>query len=130
MLPIGRLLVAGLCFCALPVLAQEHSIKPIAPGTIPTTQMPDFRTTPPSSEPWKIFPMNPGDRMNLADTPEAALTANGAPDGNLCYSIRSYVVARDRKDSDSVHPVGYSTCVPAKRYGLKKTVIQQQSNDR
>ena len=25
-------------------------------------------------------------------------------------AIRSYVVARDSKDSDSTHPVGYSTC--------------------
>lgn len=130
MLPIGRLLIAGLCFCALPAVAQDHQSMATIPGTIPTTQMPDFRTTPPASEPWKIFPMNPGDRMNLAETPEAALTANGSPNGNLCYSIRSYVVARDSKDSDSVHPVGYSTCVPAKRYGLKKTVIQQESNVR
>jgi hypothetical protein len=40
-------------------------------------------------------------------------------DENVCYAIRSYVVARDSKDSDSVHPVSSTTCVPAKRYGLK-----------
>lgn len=35
-----------------------------------------------------------------------------------CYSIRSYVVARDNKDSDAVHPVSESTCQPASRYGV------------
>jgi hypothetical protein len=51
-------------------------------------------------------------------------------DDTLCYKIRSYVVARDSKDSDSVHPVGYSTCQPASRYRLKKTQIQTGSSAR
>ena len=38
-----------------------------------------------------------------------------------CYTIRSYVFARDRKDSDSVHLVGYSTCPPANRLRLRTT---------
>jgi hypothetical protein len=42
-------------------------------------------------------------------------------DGNTCYSIRSYLMARDSKDSDSTHLVGTSTCQPARRYGLKTT---------
>ena len=51
-------------------------------------------------------------------------------DDTVCYKIRSYVVARDNKDSDSVHPVGYSTCQPASRYRLRKTQIQTESSDR
>ncbi len=51
-------------------------------------------------------------------------------DDTVCYKIRSYVVARDNKDSDSVHPVGYSTCQPASRYRLKKTQIQTGSSAR
>ena len=51
-------------------------------------------------------------------------------DDTLCYKIRSYVVARDSKNSDSVHPVGYSTCQPASRYRLKKTQIQTGSSAR
>lgn len=38
----------------------------------------------------------------------------------FCFKMRSYVVARDSKHSDSTHLVGYSTCQPARRYGLKK----------
>jgi hypothetical protein len=49
-----------------------------------------------------------------------------SPDGKVlawgvdeaCFSIRSYVVARDNKDSDAVHPVSESTCQPARRYGV------------
>ncbi|MGP0019249.1 MAG: hypothetical protein ACLPHP_11815 [Candidatus Sulfotelmatobacter sp.] len=42
----------------------------------------------------------------------------------VCYAIRSYVVARDSKYSDSTHPVSYSTCQPAARYQLKTTEIR------
>jgi hypothetical protein len=47
-----------------------------------------------------------------------------------CYAIRSYVVARDSKNSDSTHPVSYSTCQPAARYQLKTTEIRSGSADR
>jgi hypothetical protein len=58
-------------------------------------------------------------------TPNSDDQTSGAPDGvnpgdTACYAIRSYVVARDNKHSDSTHLVGYSTCQPALRYGLKK----------
>lgn len=51
-------------------------------------------------------------------------------DEAICYTIRSYVVARDSKDSDSVHPVSYSTCQPASRYRLRTTQIQTEPSDR
>jgi hypothetical protein len=41
--------------------------------------------------------------------------------GNTCYSIRSYLMARDSKDSDSTHLVSTSTCQPAQRYTVKTT---------
>ena len=47
-----------------------------------------------------------------------------------CYKIRSYVVARDTKHSDSTHPVSYSTCQPAARYQLRTTEIRSGSADR
>jgi hypothetical protein len=42
--------------------------------------------------------------------------------GRVCYSIRSYLMARDSKDSDSTHLVGTSICQPAQKYALKTTV--------
>jgi len=47
-----------------------------------------------------------------------------------CYTIRSYVVARDDKDSDTTHPVGFSTCQPSSRYRLKNAQVQQGSSSR
>jgi hypothetical protein len=47
-----------------------------------------------------------------------------------CYTIRSYVVARDSKDSDSTHMTGYSTCQPASRYGIKTTEERSVSLER
>jgi hypothetical protein len=48
---------------------------------------------------------------------------DGPLDGDTtCYTIRSYVVARDSKDSDSTHMTGYSTCQPASRYRVKTIV--------
>jgi len=46
-----------------------------------------------------------------------------------CYAIRSYVVARDAKDSDSTHPAGYSTCRPSDRYHVKSAEIRVQTSD-
>lgn len=41
-----------------------------------------------------------------------------------CYTIRSYVVARDEKGSDSTHPAGYSTCRPSDRYHVKSAEMR------
>jgi hypothetical protein len=37
-------------------------------------------------------------------------------DNTLCYSMRTYKVARDDPQSDSMHRAGYSTCQPAMRF--------------
>jgi len=47
-----------------------------------------------------------------------------------CLKIRSYVVARDSKGSDSTHLVHYSTCQPASRYRLKTVELQSQPASR
>jgi hypothetical protein len=41
---------------------------------------------------------------------------------NSCFAIRSYVVARDSKDSDSTHLVAYTTCVPSRKYQVRRVV--------
>lgn len=46
--------------------------------------------------------------------------------GAACFSIRSYVVARDSKYSDSTHLVRSSTCVPASKYKMK--VVRQDDS--
>jgi hypothetical protein len=44
-----------------------------------------------------------------------------ARDGDMtCYTIESYRVKRQGRDSDVTKPVGYSTCQRASKYGVKK----------
>ena len=47
-----------------------------------------------------------------------------------CFTIRSYVVARDSKDSDSTHPAGYSTCLASDRYRVKTAEMRVVVGDR
>jgi len=128
---LSRLLVPALLILSASAFAQQQN----APLTSPP------------SEPWGIASgqsdfgavKNSIDRMRIdqfkVDVKAAPFTRESrldpivvtpedlAGDGTLCYTIRSYVVARDSKDSDSVHPAGYSTCQPASRYRLKSAVM-------
>ena len=125
-MPFGRLLLVAFFLCSLPAFTQDH---PSVSGKTSSNaqQSPDFQTSPSArpSEPWRIIPKSDKDKDLIVITPE--MDRKGivvSPDGPLaadttCYAIRSYVVKRDSKDSDSVHPVGYSTCLPATRYRLK-----------
>jgi len=73
-----------------------------------------------------------GERHYLAlhpsDPHSQQFTIHVSPQGNVtgersefCYSMRSYLMARDSKDSDSTHLVSTSTCQPAQRYTVKTT---------
>jgi hypothetical protein len=100
-----------------------------------------------ASEPWRIFPDSqnspvsgqtfpdqiPAHQLKLEVRVRQLLESQIdrlSEEGPTCYAIRSYVVARDSKDSDSTHPAGYSTCQPAARYGLKATEIRSATADR
>lgn len=119
-----RLLLIALCLCSLPAFTQDHS--PILGNADHNAQQAPEVLTPLAStpsEPWRILPKKDSDKDNgliLMLNPQE-LGPEGIPLAaeTYCFSIRSYVVARDNKHSDSVHPVGYSTCVPASRYRLK-----------
>ena len=49
-------------------------------------------------------------------------------DGNepICYTLRTYRVARESSDSDSTKPAGYSTCQRASRFQLKTAVDSRE----
>ena len=108
---VGYLLLATVALCSVPALAQD---SPLISGNSGTKVLlaPEFRTAPADKpdEPWRIIPKS--DLKGV--TPDGPLANDFT-----CLSIRSYVVKRDSKNSDSVHPAGYSTCVPTKRFSLK-----------
>ncbi len=50
-------------------------------------------------------------------------------DGDVtCYTIESYLVKRQSRDSDVVEPAGHSTCLPSSKYGVKKVGEQPPSH--
>jgi len=56
-------------------------------------------------------------RLNQLGVPRAWLVdPNGGQGDALCYTMRSFKVARDDPQSDSTHAAGYSTCQPAARF--------------
>jgi hypothetical protein len=121
----GHLLLATFALCCLPALGQDSPLIRDNPSTN-GLHAPEFRTapTPKPDEAWRIIPKSDKDgtlllksemdRKGIAILPDRPLATDVT-----CLSIRSYVVKRDNKNSDSVHPAGYSTCVPASRFRVK-----------
>jgi hypothetical protein len=72
------------------------------------------------------IPWDPDSQTLLVNvSPEGKIAAR--VDDSVCYAIRGYRVARDSKDSDAVHPAGYTTCQPGRRFGLKTTDLRSNS---
>ena len=131
---LARLLATALLSCSLCSVAQVPLLGLIGPGEVPSSTP---AATP--SEPWRIIPDQPlySPKQNSPDSmrvdqfkadrdfnpldpiPETNLSSDTAQSDATCFAIRSYVMARDNKDSDSTHPVRYSTCQPASRYHVR-----------
>jgi len=123
---LARLLAAALLSCSLYSVAQEPlPSQMIVPSTPPGATL---------SEPQRVSPDQPvyepeqssPDSMRV-DRFEAGLDFNlltpireaQAESDTTCFAIRSYVMARDNKESDSTHPVRYSTCQPSTQYHVR-----------
>ena len=148
-MPITRLFILAPLLFALMAFAQDKQRVPGSiPSISPAHGL--WAEAPNPSEPWRIIPeppasshstMNPADRFadervfqmspdcrsgisKRLDSNQIVVLRSlgnlGLPEGDVCYTMRTYVVARDEKDSDSTHPVSSSTCQPASRYGVKK----------
>jgi hypothetical protein len=47
---------------------------------------------------------------------------SGVLEERTCYTMRSYLMAREDEHSDSTRQVGYSTCEPSSTFDVKKSV--------
>jgi hypothetical protein len=75
-----------------------------------------------------IFGQDQATEIKILDTQRFG-TSHIPPDllaDQYCLKIRSYQMARDSKNSDSTHLVGYSTCLPASKYRLRTAVGSTQ----
>jgi len=150
---LARLFVAALVLCSVSALAQDQQSQSFrVVGDTSVFDLSNTRAAA-ASEPWRIFPDSPADlrsgqnpldqirlghddfsqfkdfpdvrNFKLNNRPVTIFTLDGQlEDQPTCYAIRSYVVARDSKESDSTHPAGYSTCRPSTRYQLKTTEMR------
>jgi hypothetical protein len=138
------LLVVALCASTL--FAQDHQTTNDSHAAITAPTGPAVNSSPMSNpEPWRIIPkatdatklgtqawnqnlsLTPGVLTPRAlANPEVASSMNGT----TCFYIRSYLMARDSKESDSTHLVGVSTCQPARQYGVKTTVLRPHAVER
>lgn len=150
-MPLSRLLAIALLVFPFTVFGQSNQNNN---DVAPATQQVATATVP--AEPWRILPndlskpVTPRDSLsqqqikqseNLVKPNDPAIIlqdrANGlankvllSSEGRLldttCFTIRSYVVARDSKTSDSTHLVHYSTCQPASKYRVKTIELKAQ----
>ena len=155
---LAHLLPIALLVCSVPALAQVQPPSSSFSGPLATLAAQDQSSQVTSPDPWKIIPdlpltPNSGsntqdsmriDQFRILDSSKGSLIASnpnpktrvlvlpdGQPDGDTtCYAIRSYVVARDSKDSDSTHLAGYSTCQRANRFRMKNAEVRQDSPSR
>ena len=151
----SRLLAIALLVSSLPAFTQDQkqttSVSGIPPGG--QNQIANEASKQPA-ESWRFIPQiadlgagqNPLNQMRAdqyrfdlrkntylmkTETDPPMSQATWPPDADsFCFTMRSYVVARDSKDSDSTHPVGYSTCRRSSRYHLKTTVGEPVSLQR
>ena len=155
---LTRLLAAALVICSLPGFAQDHPKGRIPGDALSGPCWVRAAKAATTSEPWRIIPdrsedlgsgQNPlyqfspdphrldqfgvdcihyfmwdGHRASIVEHSVLPLAAD-----TTCLSIRSYVVARDSKDSDSTHPAGYSTCLPSNRYQVRNAEIRLDSGN-
>ncbi len=154
---LTRLLAATLLVSSLPAFAQEITRKS-DPHPTPVMDNQSSHDAPPATTPrntelFAVQSADPGSTVNALDPSRLdqyrydqvkgerheaknpfTTKASGMPERQEadvnCLRIRSYVVARDSRDSDATHPVSYSTCQPAERYGLKTTEMRTTTGGR
>jgi hypothetical protein len=97
---IGLLLLAALLASSQLSLADSQSSDSAA-------LVPETKTSPESPLSEYRVPLRSLGRMAFQ---VPGINPSGLLGEPVCFSIRSYQVARDDPQSDSTHPVGYSTC--------------------
>ena len=128
-----RLLTAAVLCCTALAFSQEPPSSGMRPNRTSEPDKSQQATTPVDPHEIAQFRIDPSGRAFRWGSQIDPMTVRsyGEPgDDTVCLKIRSYVVARDDRDSDSVHLVGYSTCQPASRYRLRTTQIRIDSSNR
>ena len=115
LLLIGLLGLAGSTFC------QE----PLAFSTAATASARDLEEVLPLSE---LFAKTQTGSSTAHDAlPPLRSSVSPLNDeglSNVCFKMRTYVVARDNNQSDAVRPIAYYTCLPGSKIAMKSADVQ------
>ncbi len=138
-MPLTRLFAVTLLLCPVSVLAQTKFGAAVGPihadhfmYIFPVVEPVDLST--PFAQPTAAaqrlqdginqYKPDPSQLLTPAGNLDKGILIPLMGDGSgdaVCLTMRTYVVARDSKDSDSVHLTHYSTCQMAGKYRLKTT---------
>ena len=111
-------LLLGLCSLgAAPASEQSQSASGSA---APRLQSDLLNSAVEASPLGKFHPANK--RLHFFDLRNRGSLRIEAESDIVCYKMRSYIVARENRGSDSTKLVGYSTCQPSSKYELRITV--------
>jgi len=150
----SRFLIAAI-FCSVCAFAQENQQNTISvQATVSNSQEATTAIVPSRigslGDPQSTVPLDPLARLqagphielrNSDKTTASGLIPRPVEDGfvispdllpgdAVCLKIRSYLMKRDSKGSDSTHPAGYSTCQPAGKYRLRTTQLTPGSTQK
>jgi len=152
---LTHLVLAALLVCTVPAVTQDQQL--IASQNPDNVAVAANHNSATPSDSWRVLPdqssnfssdsmdrmridqyvhdLGKGDfragRSNEAKRRTLVMGLGGPLDSDAtCFTMRSYVVARDSKDSDSTHPTGYSTCQPASKYRVRTTEQEPVKEDR
>jgi hypothetical protein len=124
------LLAAVVLIVCLSSLAQSPKEK-VSPVPSPAVAPADAKTPDPKADQDQNLTNQVRDLLSQVtpldlNSDHAILISPEGLDG-ACFTIRSYVVARDSKDSEATHLVHTSTCQPASRYHFRSAELRQET---
>lgn len=122
--------------CAATVAAQSPSNKiPDSSQPLPVLA-PNPEAAPNVFQPQRLFDMSglnllPADRTSERKDDFRLESRRQRPitlelNDTICYTVRTYRVARENPDSDAVRPAGYSTCQRASRFQFRTAVDSRE----
>jgi hypothetical protein len=136
----GLLVLSLLCLisfclisvCAVPASAQESPAIGASASPANSASPSELLMAADSFDKrYGILRNDPDSDLGALDTPAQRYFARMKhEEDGVCYKLRSYKVARDDRNSDSTHPVGYSTCQRASRFQMRNAEEPMEMSSR
>ena len=115
-----RLLIVLLAFFSFGIAFAEDQPRQTEHSSATIVKPPAFTVPSSGNSPATYNFADSSKRLQVLDP--SLLGRNLGPNADAtCFTMRTYMVKRDDRDSDTVHPGGYTTCQPSPRFDVKIT---------